>query len=110
MIREKISYNLENKDVKFEIENTICPATDIRQKETEELSKKVDCMIIIGGKNSSNTKKLYDISLKNCKNVFLVEDYIEKEKVKDFNRVGIMAGASTPMESVEKIIEVIKGE
>lgn len=52
--------NFEN----IEVVNTICNATKIRQEETEELSKKVDCMIIVGGKNSSNTKKLYEISKK----------------------------------------------
>ena len=109
LIREKISYNLK-KDVIFEIENTICSATEIRQKETEKLSKEVDCMIIVGGNNSSNTRKLYDIASKNCKNSFLVQDHIEKSDVAGFNRIGIMAGASTPMESVNKIIDIIKGE
>lgn len=103
LIREKISYLLD-KSVKFDIENTICPTTETRQKEAEEMSKKVDCMIIIGGKNSSNTRKLYEISSKNCKNVFFVEDEIDIEKIKQYAKIGIMAGASTPKESIEKII------
>ena len=67
-------------------------------------------MIIVGGKNSSNTKKLYDISLKNCKNTFLVENANELEvnKIKEFEVVGIMAGTSTPYESIENIYNNIK--
>lgn len=110
---EKISEIIKNKisnEYEIEIKNTICPATRIRQEETEEISKKVDCMIIVGGKNSSNTKKLYDISLLNCKNVILVETAkeININSLKKYNRIGIMAGASTPNESVEEIVKLLK--
>lgn len=97
------------KDVEFEVRNTICNATRIRQEETEKISKMVDCMIIIGGKNSSNTKKLYEIAKKNCDNTFIIEtkDEIEKDKIQQFEKVGIMAGASTPKESINEVIEKI---
>ena len=97
------------KDIKIDIKNTICSATKIRQEETEKISKDVDCMIIIGGKNSSNTKKLYDIAKKNCVNTFIIEtkDEIEKEQIENFDKIGIMAGASTPMESINEVIEKI---
>ena len=49
-------------------------ATKVRQEETSKISKNVDCMIIIGGKNSSNTKKLYEIAKKDCKFVMSIED------------------------------------
>ena len=107
LIREMISYKIK-KDVKFDIENTICPTTEMRQKEAEEISKKVDCIIIVGGKNSSNTHKLYDIALKNCKNVFWVEDNIDKKDVENFKKIGIIAGASTPKESINRIVKLIK--
>lgn len=96
-------------DVELEIKNTICNATKIRQEETENISKEVDCMIIVGGKNSSNTRKLYDISKKNCDNTFIIEtkDEIEKEQVCHFDRVGIMAGASTPRDSIDEVIKKI---
>lgn len=99
---EKIKSNLKDKEI--EIINTICKATEIRQKETEELSKKVDCMIIVGGKNSSNTNKLYDISKNNCKNTMLVEniDEINFKNLECYSKVGIMAGASTPDSSFKK--------
>ena len=105
-ISQEIKENLNNKYI-VEIKNTICPATRIRQEETDEISKKVDYMIIVGGKNSSNTKKLYDISIKNCKNVECVETIkdLKIEKIKKFNKIGIMAGASTPNESVEEIVK-----
>lgn len=96
-------------NVELEIKNTICNATKIRQEETENISKEVDCMIIVGGKNSSNTRKLYDISKKNCDNTFIIEtkDEIEKNQVCHLDRVGIMAGASTPRESIDEVIEKI---
>ena len=105
-ISQEIKEKLNNKYI-VEIKNTICPATRIRQEETDEISKKVDYMIIVGGKNSSNTKKLYDISIKNCKNVECVETIkdLKIEKIKKFNKIGIMAGASTPNESVEEIVK-----
>lgn len=98
--------NFEN----IEVVNTICNATKIRQEETEELSKKVDCMIIVGGKNSSNTKKLYEISKKNCNNTICVEEVneIDKGVLKQGNIVGIMAGASTPQCSINNVIELVK--
>jgi len=94
----------------IEVVNTICNATKIRQEETEELSKKVDCMIIVGGKNSSNTKKLYEISKKNCNNTICVEEVneIDKGVLKQGNIVGIMAGASTPQCSINSVIELVK--
>ena len=87
------------------IQNTICSATKLRQEETEKLSKKVDAMIIVGGKNSSNTKKLYDIAKINCANTELVETVkdLDIKNMKNYKIIGIMAGASTPNESVEEI-------
>ena len=55
-------------NINFKIKNTICRATELRQKETNDISKDVDYMIIIGGKNSSNTRKLFEIGKQNCKN------------------------------------------
>lgn len=116
IIKRKIEGNT-NKESKIElnIKNTICNTTKLRQEETEKLSKEVDYMIIIGGKNSSNTKKLNDIAIKNCKNTIMVESYKELEErkeeleiIKNANKVGIMAGASTPMESIEEVIALLK--
>ena len=59
--------------VNLEIKNTICNTTSVRQNEAKEIAKNVDLMIVIGGKHSSNTKKLYEIAQKNCKNSLLVQ-------------------------------------
>ena len=109
-IIEEIIKNELPRDIELVIKNTICQATEIRQKETEEMAKKVDTMIIIGGKNSSNTKKLYEIAKKHCKTVLLIENEkeLEYEKVQSVDKVGIMAGASTPRESIEKVVEKLK--
>ncbi|MBV7276565.1 bifunctional 4-hydroxy-3-methylbut-2-enyl diphosphate reductase/30S ribosomal protein S1 [Clostridiaceae bacterium UIB06] len=80
--------------------NTICSATELRQKAAAEISKKVDMMIVLGGLNSSNTTKLYEICKDNCLNTIHVEnsgeipdDIINSNKIKT---IGVTAGASTP--------------
>ena len=108
-IISKIKENLP-KTIKLDIKNTICLATEKRQLETEEISKSVDLMIIVGGKNSSNTNKLYEISCRNCKNVIFAENAkdIDRDKVLKFENIGIMAGASTPQESIDKILSLLE--
>lgn len=107
-IKEKIS-NKVSKDIELVIKNTICAATKIRQEETAELAKKVDAMIIIGGKNSSNTKKLFEVAKKYCKNSVCVENEkdLDLERFKNCDVVGIMAGASTPQESIERVQDIL---
>ena len=67
-------------------------------------------MIIVGGKHSSNSNKLYEIAKKNCKQVFFVEtkEDLELKKIKKFKTLGIMAGASTPQKSIQEIVDIIK--
>lgn len=78
--------------------NTICNATQVRQKAADELSGKVDAMIIIGGHHSSNTAKLYEICKKNCANTIHVENagQIPEEILNNYENIGVTAGASTP--------------
>lgn len=99
-----------DKSINLEVINTICNATKIRQEETVDMSKQVDYMIIVGGKNSSNTKKLYEISCQNCSKVICIEDYTEinNEDFKAVNTVGIMAGASTPQKCVDEVVNLLK--
>lgn len=108
-IEKKIQQILK-RDVEFVIKNTICRATALRQEETEDISKKVEQMIIIGGKNSSNTKKLYEIAKRNCENTILVETIEELKGRCFFNKIGIMAGASTPKDSIESVIHFLNLE
>lgn len=86
--------------------NTICSATNDRQKEAIEIAKKVDYMIILGDNLSSNTKKLYEISKKFCKNTYLCER-IEDLQLNIFEnnvKIGITAGASTPPAIIKEAI------
>lgn len=78
--------------------DTICSVTGKRQNETEALAKQVDLMIVIGGRNSSNTNKLYSVSKKVNDNTFLIENASELplERVRGAGIIGISAGASTP--------------
>ena len=103
-IKQKLS------DYEVVVDNTICMATSDRQNETREISKKVDKMIIIGGKNSSNTKELANVAREFCKDVYLISDAKELNigDFKDCNLLGIMAGASTPNESVEEVTKLFK--
>lgn len=104
IIKKKLPQNKE-----LLVKNTICKATELRQNETEELAKKVEYMIIIGGENSSNTRKLYEIAKANCKNCVCVETagQLDLEKIQQQATIGIMAGASTPKESIEEIVKRI---
>ena len=107
LLTKEIKNKLSGYDIL--IDNTICSATELRQKETNKLSKEVDAMIIIGGKNSSNTKKLFEVSSVNCNNSFIIETV--NDIVWDFScyeKVGVMAGASTPKESIEEVIDFLK--
>jgi 4-hydroxy-3-methylbut-2-enyl diphosphate reductase IspH len=66
-------------------------------------------VIIVGGSNSSNTQKLYEISKKNCKEVFFIQTKkdLDIEYIKEFDKIGVMAGASTPMYIVDEVINSI---
>lgn len=92
--------------------NTICSATRERQDSAEELSKEVDLMIVIGGKKSSNSRKLYEISKVNCKNTIFIENKteipVELLEDKDVTIIGVTAGASTPDWIINSIIDKIK--
>ena len=106
LIVDKIKNKFINDDIT--INKSICNATELRQKEVIDLSKRVDKMIIIGGLNSSNTKELYNLSKDNC-DTYLIEDYKDINfKIDEDNTIGIMSGTSTPKEVITKVIEVIK--
>lgn len=103
---DKILEILQDRGVNMEIHNTICSATEKRQTEAEELSKTVDKMIVIGGKNSSNTQKLVEICAKNCGNTVHIEticDLVLNNFGKD-DKIGITAGASTPPAIIKEVV------
>jgi len=87
------------------VNNTICDITHKRQKEVENIAKEVDRMIIVGGKNSSNTKELANIAKEYLDDVLLIQDIDDLRDV-DFSnieKVGLMGGASTPKEIIDEI-------
>ncbi len=101
---------------KSKIFDTICNVTEKRQNEVVSIASQSDCVLVVGGRKSSNTKKLFDISLEHCKNTFLVEkaDELDKNGIvalykstvpqkSQFFTVGITAGASTPDDILEEV-------
>lgn len=104
-----IKKELEKNNIEVIIQNTICKSTEIRQKEVEKMSKENEYMIIIGGKNSSNTNKLYEIASMYCKNVVCVEreKELDLEEIRKYELIGIMAGASTPRQSIDRVYNKI---
>lgn len=109
---DKTLENLSQKNVEFEAFNTICLATDERQKSADELSKEVDVMIVVGGKHSSNTTKLYQICKANCENTIHIENSSELTDEfinnKNYNKIGITAGASTPDWIIREVFKIMQ--
>lgn len=107
---KKIEKILKKHFTNAKIFDTICSATDERQKAAAELAARADCMIVIGGAESSNTKKLYELCGEHCKNTVAVENdkelkkYIKQGKFPAFKKlVGITAGASTPDTVIKEV-------
>jgi len=99
---------LRNKEVR--VFNTICDATFENQDAARDLSKEVDVMIVIGGKNSSNTKQLHSICVENCHDSYLIENETELNNLwfLDKKLCGITAGASTPDWIIQQVVEKIE--
>ena len=85
--------------------NTICNATEERQQEAREIAKNVDAMIVIGGRHSSNTQKLFEICKKECENTYYIQTLVDLDfdRLKTVGSVGITAGASTPKNIIEEV-------
>ena len=95
----------EKKGYDILVLNTICNATQERQVEARRIASEVDAMIVIGGKHSSNTQKLYEICHKECKNTYYIQTLgdLNPESVNSVRSVGITAGASTPNQIIEEV-------
>ena len=101
-----IQKNLKKLYTNAKIFDTICNATSLRQSEADKLSDSSDAVIVIGGRHSSNTAKLYDVCRKNCHNTFLIEtaDELPLESLKGLENIGVVAGASTPAGIIKEVI------
>ena len=101
---------LKKKGYNVSIVNTICNATEDRQRETREVAANADAMIVIGGKHSSNATKLYEICREVCDNTYFIQtlDDLHLELPKAASPVGITAGASTPNNIIEEVQNYVR--
>jgi len=99
---KKVCTNAKNFD-------TICNATAMRQSEADKLSRESDAVIVVGGRHSSNTAKLFDVCLKNCQKTVLVEtaDELNVGDFEDAGLIGVVAGASTPAGIIKEVIKTM---
>lgn len=107
--REAVGYLAENAE-ELKVFNTICDATSVRQEEVKQLAPTVDVMIIIGGKHSGNTQRLFQISKALNPDTYHIEtaDEVMAEWFEGKEKIGISAGASTPDWIINQVIEKIK--
>ena len=101
---------LEEKGYDIIVLNTICNATEERQTQSRALAKEVDAMIVIGGSNSSNTQKLFEICKEECENTYYIQTIadLDLKKLESIDNVGITAGASTPNNIIEEVQTNVK--
>jgi 4-hydroxy-3-methylbut-2-enyl diphosphate reductase len=92
--------------------DTICNATEERQAEARTIARQSDVMIVVGDKNSSNTRKLYEISKKECENTYYIQtsNDLDYRQIQSINNVGITAGASTPNYIIEEVSKNVRNE
>lgn len=100
---------LVEKTAELQIYNTICQSTRIRQVATARLAREVEALLIIGGKNSSNTNKLYQISRRLLPRTYFIEspEDITPDMLQGVNKIGLSGGASTPPEIIKKTVAAI---
>ena len=104
-IFNRLSYNVK-------VCSTVCSATEERQSEAMEIAQKVDAMIVIGDRHSSNTRKLYDICNRKCKYTYFIETIVDlkTQPFQSVSDVGITAGASTPTNILEEVQNCVRNE
>jgi 4-hydroxy-3-methylbut-2-enyl diphosphate reductase len=90
--------------------DTICRSTDSRQQEVREIAGEVDAMVVVGGRNSSNTNRLAEISREMGAKTYLIESEIEilSTDLEGAQVIGVTAGASTPSWVIEGVVEKLK--
>lgn len=90
--------------------NTICNATEERQREAKSIAGEVDTMLVVGGRHSSNTQKLFEICKKECGNTYYIQTPVDldSDMFQCSSYVGITAGASTPNKIIEEVQEHVR--
>lgn len=106
----QMAEKLEGKVRDLEVHNTICDDTTERQTEVATLAKEVEALVVVGGKNSANTKHLAEIaeSLGTPVTKIETEEDLDTSWLKPFTRIGVMAGASTPNWMIERVLDKIE--
>jgi (E)-4-hydroxy-3-methyl-but-2-enyl pyrophosphate reductase len=106
----RVAAALIEKTAELQVYNTICHSTQTRQRATSELAAKVDVLFIVGGKTSSNTRKLYEISRRILPRTHFIEsaDQIKPRMLHGAKTIGISGGASTPPEAIEAAVRRIQ--
>ena len=103
---------LSKKSYDIDVMNTICNATEERQTEAGTIARQSDAMLVIGGKHSSNTQKLYEICRKECENTYFIQtlDDLDLKQLQSFRSVGITAGATTPNNIIKEVQSYVRNE
>ena len=107
---QKIVENIRQNNYNTSVMNTICNATQDRQSEAAQIAGRVDAMVVVGGKHSSNTQKLFDICAGECKSTYFVQTAKELEGIvfPEVQSVGITAGASTPGNIIQEVLNYVR--
>ncbi|MEE0057751.1 MAG: 4-hydroxy-3-methylbut-2-enyl diphosphate reductase [[Bacteroides] pectinophilus] len=109
---EELVEIISKKGYNIDIRNTICNATEERQTEARAIASKADAMIVIGGRSSSNTRKLYEICKSECEDTYYIQTLRDLDLYK-FNSegcIGITAGASTPNNIIEEVYSNVRAK
>lgn len=109
---QELVEKVEEKVYDVLVVNTICNATQERQREAKQLSSQVEAMIVIGGKHSSNTQKLYDICKDECRHTYYIQTLVDLQPkgFPNVRSVGITAGASTPKNIIEEVHSYVRNQ
>ena len=102
---EYLVEKIRKKEYDIIVFNSICNATHVRQEEAKQIANNVDAMIVIGGKHSSNTQKLFEICKSQCDNTYYIQELVDLDlnELKSIGSVGITAGASTPNNIIKEV-------
>lgn len=101
---------IDSKPKDLKVFNTICKDAQERQAAARDISRKVDLMLIVGGKNSANTKRLFEVCKKILRKSYLIQTHLDlrRQWFKNVSVVGITSGASTPDNIVRRVAKVVK--
>ncbi|MBQ9067805.1 MAG: 4-hydroxy-3-methylbut-2-enyl diphosphate reductase [Eggerthellaceae bacterium] len=107
---EDVLQELERRCVVAQVRDTICSATTNRQSSALELSGNVECMVVVGGRNSSNTRRLFELCSEAAPFAVLVEspDELDRSLFEGIDIVGVTAGASTPDDQIEAVVDCLR--